>query len=117
MLKQIEKMVGTGGITDGEQITKAGKKVFGKKFIGIYPVVGTKGIPILKEGEVAVLNEQMHWWAVFKKKGKLYEADSFNIDHLKQYADIRQPKQFTQKLNESNCGQRAITNAYFALKK
>lgn len=110
-------MVGTSGISNGEQIEKAGKKMFGSKFKGVFAVKGSKGVPALKQGEVAILNENTHWWAVINKHGKMYELDSYNIDHIPSIPDIKQPKCFVQRANETNCGPRSLTAAYFALKK
>lgn len=117
MLKTIEKKIGEG-LTTGDQINMIGKQYFGSKFKGIFPIRGPQDVPQLKEGEVAILNKDVHWWPVWKKDGKLYEGDSFNRDLLgAKYRDVKQPPGFKQKLNESNCGPRAITNAYFALQK
>jgi len=127
MLLKVEEMVGTTGMTNGDQITQAARKVFGKRFKGIYPVhlsnepsarrTGSQGVPKLKEGELAMLNEDLHWWMIFRKHNKLYETDSYNLDHLKNYIDVKQPKSFIQGPAEANCGQRAIVDAYFAIKK
>lgn len=75
-----------------------------------------EGVPKMREGQVALLNENTHWWALIKKNGKLRELDSYNIDHIKSIPDIKQPKCFVQKSNETNCGPRALTMAYYALK-
>ena len=93
--------------------------IFGKRFIGIFPISGTvgnaRGVPHLKEGEVAILNRNVHWFTAFKKNGKLYESDSYNIDELgPKYADWKVDKTWIQKPGETNCGQRAILNTAIA---
>ena len=125
MLNQIESRVGKG-ITNGEQIISEGKRLFGKKFKGIYPIEGsstppfthnTKGIPALKNGEVAILNTDTHWYPVWKSKGKLYEGDSYNIKNRlgSKYIDYKNPKNFIQGPGEANCGPRSLVEAFAAL--
>ena len=73
---------------------------------------------MLKEGEVAVLNNgQTHWYPIWKKRGQLYEGDSFNIDRLgPKFKDAKNASCFLQGMRESNCGPRSLVNAYFGLK-
>lgn len=61
----------------------------------------------LKNGEKFIYNTGNHWIGLFKKKGKLYEFDSFGRDMLgDQFIDSN--KKEIQKMDESNCGQRTI---------
>lgn len=112
-------MIGSNGITDGEQIETIGKKLFGKKFKGVFLVKTKSEAPSLKEKEVAILNTgSLHWYAIWKKNGKLYESDSFNIERLGlKYQDAKVESCFVQKLKDTNCGQRSLSNAWYALKK
>jgi len=134
MLNKIQKQIGTG-ITDGEQLSNIAKRFFGKKFIGIYPIRSIRSVegtsmeqgtskeqaandvPPLKEGQVAILNRELHWFGAYRKNGKLYESDSYNIDELgRKYKDKDVGKGFIQPPSTADCGSRLLVNLYFALK-
>jgi hypothetical protein len=85
------------------------KPIFGKHYKGIYTWETRNDLPVLKNNDVALLNKNIHWTAIYKKNGKLYEIDSFNRDLLKdQYIDNKLPGGFKQNNNEANCGQKTI---------
>lgn len=75
--------------------------------------------PSLKDKEVAILNNgQTHWYSIWKKNGKLYESDSFNIERLgPKYHDAEVPSCLLQKITEANCGPRSLLAAYYGLKE
>jgi hypothetical protein len=116
-LKLIKSAIKKKGITNGEDLHKLAKKLFGKRFIGIYVVKSINDVPTLKEGQIAVLNTNEHWYFALRKHGKLYESDSYGIDELgPKYIDIKPPKNFIQGnrgIDNMDCGQRAITNMIF----
>ena len=84
------------------------KQLFGDRYIGIYSWQTVRDVPgtctrpgtELKDGQIAVLNKDVHWTAVYKKKGKLYEVDSFNRDLLgPRYTDDNVAKGLKQKID------------------
>jgi hypothetical protein len=102
--------MGRTGITNGEEISKIMKELFGKRFIGIVQWKSTKDVPPLKEGEVVILNKDVHWTAAYKLHGKLYEVDSFNRDLLgSKFKDDRAPASFRQTPTTADCGQRTVS--------
>lgn len=117
MLKTIQSKIGSG-ITDGEQLSRIAKKLFGKRFKGIYPIKTTRDVPPLKEGDIAILNRNMHWFGAFRKGGKLYESDSYGIDELgRGYIDKKPAGSFLQPSTTTDCGSRLLVNLFFALNK
>ena len=117
VLKRIKKALGKSGITNGDDINKLAKQLFGDRFIGIFVIKGQSSVPTLKEGQIAILNKDVHWYAIFKKDGKLYETDSYGRDLLgPKYKDKLPPKSFIQGnggVDNQDCGQRALTSLIF----
>ena len=113
-------MIGKTGITTSDDIDKLMKQLFGDRYIGIYSwqtVRATCTRPKLKDGQIAVLNKDVHWTAVYKKKGKLYEIDSFNRDLLgPRFIDDKVAKGLKQTPATADCGQRMIAKLLYELK-
>lgn len=83
------------------------KPLFGNKYLGIFEWKTEKDAPALENGQIAILNKDVHWSAIYKKNNKKYEFDSFGRDLLgKGFADAKMPKSFLQPFTEANCGQR-----------
>ena len=82
LLNKVKTMIGKTGITTSDDIDKLMKQLFGDRYIGVYSWQTVRDVPKLKDGQIAVLNKDVHWTAVYKKKCKLYEVDSFNRDLL-----------------------------------
>lgn len=107
--------IGKNGITNGADLSKVAKKLFGKRFIGIYLINTQTQIPSLKEGQIAILNSNQHWYGIYKKNGVIYESDSYGIDEIPSIKDKKPPIQFRQGRGKDlmDCGSRLITNLYF----
>jgi len=120
LLAAIDKAIGKTGITNGSDIDKIMKPIFGTNYIGIVRWKSPKDVPYLEEGQVCILNKDTHWTATYKKQGKLYEIDSFNRDLLgSKYHDAKVPKSFVQPPFNTDCGQRAMSElivSYFSKK-
>ena len=116
-MKLVKKAIGKKGITNGEDLSKLAKRLWGKRFIGVFVVKSLDNIPPLKEGDVAILNTDYHWYGIFKKDGKLYESDSYGMDRLgKRYKDKKPPSYFIQGkggVDEMDCGTRLISNLLY----
>ncbi len=114
ILKWIKGQIGRTGITTGEDLEKILKPVFGKKYIGIYMWNRPQDLPVLREGEVAVLNKDTHWTAIYRKDGKLKEIDSYNRDLLgAKYKDDKVPSYFKQPIDTADCGQRTLAKLIY----
>ena len=113
----VKHFVHKQGITSGSDLDRVLKPIFGKKYLGTYPIRSSRDVPYLREGELVVLNQNVHWFGAFKKGGKLYESDSYNIDELgKGYIDKKVPRSFIQPPTTADCGQRLCVNLIVALK-
>jgi hypothetical protein len=85
------------------------KPLFGERYIGLFEWRSPADVPKLSEGQVAILNRQIHWTSVYKKNGKLYEIDSYNRDMLgASFKDDKLPSSFKQPFNTADCGSRTI---------
>lgn len=116
----VKKSIGKRGITTGADLDKVAKKLFGKSYRGIFLIESEEDrerVPELKNGELAILNTNEHWYAIFKKGGKLYESDSYGMDRMgRKYKNKYPPKSFIQGAagkDQMDCGQRAITNLIY----
>lgn len=114
LLRRIKKQLGKEGITNGKDISDLAKELFGDRFIGIYIVKTNKDVPELSKNQIAILNSNNHWYAIFEKNGKLYETDSYGRDMLgPKYIDDVPPKSFIQGQNgidKMDCGSRLLVN-------
>ena len=109
-------MIGKTGITTSDDIDKLMKQLFGDRYIGVYSWQTVRDVPQapLKDGQIAVLNKDVHWTAVYKKKGKLYEVDSFNRDLLgPRFIDDNVAKGLKQTPATADCGQRMIAKLIY----
>jgi len=111
-LKIVKAAIGKDGITNGADLSKVANKLFGKRFIGIYLINKPSDIPSLKEGQIAILNSNEHWYGVYKKNGVTYESDSYGIDEIPNIRDKKPPVYFRQGRGKDlmDCGSRLITN-------
>lgn len=114
ILKIVKKAIGKNGITNGEDLSKIAKKLFGKRFIGIYIINKQSHVPTLKNGQIAILNTSEHWYGLFKKDGQVYESDSYGIDEIPRIRDKKPPEYFKQGRGKDlmDCGSRLISNLY-----
>ncbi len=121
-LRQIESKHGSKE-TNSTQLHKIGKRLFGKKFRGVFP---SDMIPKMKGGEYAIVNLQNqyqpgdHWVATVKSKGTTYVYDSFGRKTFKILPELVQsgngviletendPEQDLNGTVEENCGQRSF---------
>ena len=110
-------MIGKTGITTSDDIDKLMKQLFGDRYIGVYSWQTVRDVPALKDGQIAVLNKDVHWTAVYKTKDTLYEVDSFNRDLLgPRYTDDNVAKSLKQTPATADCGQRLIAKLIYELK-
>lgn len=113
----VKQIIGKNGITNGEDLSKIAKQVFGTRFRGVFVVNKPQDIPTLLPTQIAILNTNMHWYVAWKdKNGNLFESDSYGIDELgPKYKDKRPPKTFLQGKGKDlkDCGSRAIVNMIF----
>lgn len=88
------------------------KKLFGRRFIGVFVVAKPSDAPKLKEGQIAILNTNEHWYGIYKKDGSTYETDSYGTDNLPHIRDRKPPEYFRQGRGRDlmDCGQRLLTN-------
>lgn len=123
-LKYLESKMGNK-ITDSDQLHKMGRKLFGKKFKGVYP--SDKALKLTQKQPYAIVNLDnsdefgSHWTAVGLNNGDLLFYDSFGRKASKILPSIfKGGKQVIdteddveQDLNgkkESNCGQRSLAS-------
>lgn len=69
-------------------------------------------MPTLKEGQIAILNSNEHWYGLYKRNGKTYETDSYGVDNIPRIKDKEPPEYFKQGKGKDlmDCGQRLLTN-------
>jgi len=109
ILALVKQAIGTSGITTASQCDRILRHLFGDRYIGVVEWKSSADIPKLVNGQLALLNKDVHWTAVYKKHNKLYEIDSFNRDLLgARYIDDKVPRSFKQTPYTSDCGQRTI---------
>jgi hypothetical protein len=122
ILKNIgHKLVGID-TTYIDELKGVGKKLFGEKFVGVYP---SDRIPRLKNNEYVILNLDKegeagsHWVAVVKHNNKSYLYDSFGRRGSKIIPSLGQSRNgmvvnteldAEQKETEYDCGARCISS-------
>lgn len=126
-LDLIIKFVGND-ITYTNDLLKAGKKLFGNKFIGVFPA---DQIPNMKTSEMCIsnldttrTNNKQHWVGLYKNKDKTYFYDSFgrnNINILPQLKKkggqiIDTEDDPEQGIMEANCGARCLAALWMMYK-
>ena len=79
--KKIVKLIGHDKSTNGEELNTTGKRLFGNKFKGIYPV---DVMPLPKKNSYYIINtdikngDGIHWVALYRGFGNtIYVYDSF----------------------------------------
>lgn len=114
-MKYAESILGDG-ITNGNQLEKLAKEVFGDKFKGVY---GTKDkLPLLGTNECVIINkpDNVHWIGIYNKNGDIYSYDSFNRpDFIGGYRNSDFDGLPDQSVLEKNCGARVIAQMATAL--
>jgi len=121
VVKEIEYVLGTNGITNSGQLTDLGKKLFGKLYRGTFAV---DRLPKLKHNESCIINldssgqSGSHWVGVYKYTDVYLIYDSFgrktneilpSLKHLK-YIDSDYDRE--QRMIQQNCGQRSCSWIY-----
>ena len=117
LLKDFEHVLGNG-TTYSNDLDAVGKKLFGKRFRGVF---SSDTIPVLKNGDLLLANldssleSGSHWVAIAKKAGKVYFYDSFGRPYDEIMPSIKgmgvnEQKELDaeQKVAENNCGQRSL---------
>jgi hypothetical protein len=118
-VKEIEKMVGHNKGTYSDELEKVGKKLFGKKFDGVYSADNYR----LKKNKYFIVNLDKvrqpgsHWIAIATdNKNRAYLYDSFGRD-TKEIIDVSgngnngtydAEHDAEQDDKEENCGQRSL---------
>ncbi len=113
-IRKIEKVIGNKS-TDSLQLNQLGKKLFGNKFLGCYPI---DQIPVMKQGQYCILNQDktggpgIHWLGCYKNNNHYNIYDSFGRSSdkllgLKNTIDSKHDAE--QKEIEQNCGQRSLS--------
>lgn len=116
---RVFKVIKHHGTTKTGELERAGKKLLGKKFIGVF---AQDKVPTMKEGEMAIINNHVqgqpgeHWVGAVKSKGELVVFDSFGRD-LKKFLPIlhKQHKVLStdrdrdQRWSNDHCGQLSLS--------
>jgi len=120
----IPKYIKHNSTTYLSEISKAGRQLFGEKYIGTFTI---DQLPELKNNECLILNLDhsyelgSHWCSMIKFNNKLYFYDSFGRKHSKIISKkyirekIYEDKNYDseQNVNEENCGQRSLAFLVF----
>jgi hypothetical protein len=119
-LKIIEEKLGNN-ITNNIELTKLGKKIFGRKYIGTY---SADKIPKMSNNKYCIVNLDnsneagSHWIALVKNHDKVMIYDSFGrktisiLPNLVQSGNgyiVESENDPEQKIIENNCGQRCLS--------
>lgn len=120
-MQVISKHIGNGTTTT-DVLEDAGRDMFGKEFLGVFP---SDMMPkSLREGQMFIANLDdskgpgSHWIAVGRRSGKVIVYDSFGRDVLpsplkKLYGEVlRSEPDAEQSLTEENCGSRSLAWLY-----
>ncbi len=106
--------------TNSDELNKIGKKMFGGRFIGVYP---SDQIPIMKHKQYAIINLDdssevgSHWVSAIKEGKKTLVYDSFGRKTFKILPELVQSgngiileteNDAEQNRVEENCGQRSL---------
>ncbi len=109
-LKTIVKHLDNNKSTYDSELRKAGNRLFGKKFKGVFP---KDKIPIMKNKDMCIFNldksneSGSHWCAMYKDGKHKVVYDSFGRKVMgKGYKYTDKDKE--QKKKEENCGQRCL---------
>ncbi len=117
--KLVLSKFGHNNTTISSEVNNIGKKLFGKKFKGVY---ASDKLPNMKNKESLILNVDKsnqrgsHWVALIKHNNKVYIYDSFGrhsnrlfphvTKKLGKYIDSDHDVE--QKVSENNCAQRSM---------
>ncbi len=119
-LRQIESKYGNKE-TNSIQLHKIGKRMFGKKFRGVF---ASNEIEIMKSGEYAIVNLDdsskpgSHWVGLVKCRGRSYIYDSFGRKTYKILPELIQSGNGViletendpeQEMIQEDCGQRSLS--------
>lgn len=107
--------------TYGTDLTKFGKELFGKKYIGTF---ASNEIPKLKNGNYCIVNldksyeNGSHWIAMVRLSGKDYVYDSFGRKTTEILPDFKEKTidadyDAEQSITETNCGARCLAFLFF----
>lgn len=118
-LKLVEQVIGHTGETNGAELDRVAKFVFGDNYKGIYDSKDKR--PKLRTGQMLIINKptNQHWIGLAKVKGKTYQYDSFNRKMIKSggYLNGDYDNRPDQRLDQANCGHRVIAWAITILSK
>lgn len=120
-MKMLTPYIGINTTYSGE-LDKKGKRIFGKRFKGVFPA---DRLPTLKNREMYIANldnhneKGSHWVAVYHSNGKNYVYDSFGRKSKKIFKSIYgkgrvKDTQYDaeQKVHENSCGLRSMVALY-----
>lgn len=122
VLKTMEKLVGNKTTYDID-LKKTGKKLFGKRFVGVFP---SDKIPKLKKNHMIIANLDTsiepgsHWVGIVKdKKNITWVYDSYGrnihkiLPKLSGMVKLKSTERdIEQKVEEDNCGARSLAFLY-----
>lgn len=101
-------------ITDNKQMDKIMIEIFGDHYRGIIVDDEYKRLDSskMKNNDIFIYHSNMHWSAIFKLDGKIYEYDSYNRDLLgkrfKNYAIHGFEQGSRSESDNGDCGQRTV---------
>lgn len=122
--KRMVELIGHNNTTFDGELDVVGKKLFGRKFRGVFP---SDKIPTLKESEMAILNLDesdepgTHWVAVYKNDREILIYDSFGRDTYRIIPSLKgsgngkisaAENDAEQSEDETNCGQWCLAFLY-----
>lgn len=133
VLEHVESVMGNG-ITDEDQLRRAGKQLIGRNFLGVFPADITP--KLTKTKNIAIMNLDpswmpgSHWITIVKDKGDILVYDSLgrkatkilpilfkggenNVinTELDKEQDTKRDKN-GRIIREDNCGQRSLVAAF-----
>ena len=117
---QIKEVIGDQS-TFSSDLTKVGRKIFGKKYLGTF---AADEIPKMKKNDMLIANldkkgeaKKEHWVAMYKSNGKVYFYDSFgrgykiilpNVENLNENIEDT-ALEAEQKIDQYDCGLRCLS--------
>jgi len=126
ILHNVECLLHTHGVTYQNQLNNFGKRIFGRRFAGVFASDRIPKLNSIKDMAIVNLDTSnepgSHWIGMYKKPDShnIYVYDSFNrkVSHIlptfTRYTPyhieaIKSDKYVKQGNFESNCGQRCLT--------